>query len=50
MGLAIAKKVIEHHEGSIGIEIGENGGTCVTIRLPKVADNEKSPEAIQPLD
>ena len=50
MGLAIAKKVIEHHDGSIGIDIGENGGTCVTIRLPKVTNNEKSPEAIQPLD
>ena len=50
MGLAIAKKVIEHHDGSIEIDIGENGGTCVTIRLPKVTNNEKSPEAIQPLD
>jgi light-regulated signal transduction histidine kinase (bacteriophytochrome) len=46
MGLAIAKKVIEHHDGSIGIDLGENGGTCVTIRLPKVGDNEKSLEAV----
>lgn len=50
MGLAIAKKVIEHHDGSIGIDIGENGGTCVTIRLPNVGEREKSSEAVQPLD
>jgi PAS domain S-box-containing protein len=34
LGLPIAKRIIEAHGGSIGIEKAEGGGTKVTIRLP----------------
>ncbi len=34
LGLAIAKAIIEQHEGQISIESGTGNGTTVTIRLP----------------
>lgn len=34
MGLAFAKKVIEHHNGTIEIKVGENTSTRVIICLP----------------
>lgn len=42
MGLAIAKKVIEHHGGKIAIEIGEIRGTNVIVYLPDDDGSEKS--------
>jgi signal transduction histidine kinase len=41
MGLAFAKKVIKHHNGTIEINVSENASTCVIIHLPKVSDDEK---------
>lgn len=41
MGLALAKKVIEHHNGTIDIKAGENASTCVIIHLPQVSHDEK---------
>lgn len=35
LGLSIVRKIIEGHNGSIGIENREDAGTRVTIKLPK---------------
>jgi hypothetical protein len=34
LGLAIAKRVVDHHRGTIAIESSAGDGTTVTIRLP----------------
>jgi two-component system sporulation sensor kinase A len=34
MGLAICKRLVEAHGGSISLESQENAGTCVTVTLP----------------
>jgi signal transduction histidine kinase len=34
IGLALAKKVVEFHGGTIGLEPSPLGGTCVTFTLP----------------
>jgi PAS domain S-box-containing protein len=36
LGLSTAKRLIEAHEGHIGIECPPGGGTIVTVRLPAV--------------
>jgi two-component system sporulation sensor kinase A len=41
MGLAICKRLIEAHEGSISIESEEKKGTCVTIILPIDAEKKE---------
>ncbi|MCF7859600.1 MAG: hypothetical protein K9N07_09830 [Candidatus Cloacimonetes bacterium] len=41
MGLAIAKKIIEDHRGSITFYSKENFGTTFSITLP-IEENEKS--------
>ncbi len=35
LGLAVCRKIIEAHEGKIAIGVGPNGGTRVTVALPK---------------
>ena len=35
LGLAIVKKIMDGHEGSIGIESEEGIGTKVTLHLPR---------------
>ncbi len=45
LGLPIAKEIIEHHNGTIGIESVEGSGTLVMIRLPyKQIDERESGE------
>ena len=34
LGLAVTRKIIESHSGSITIKSEKNKGTCVTIMLP----------------
>ena len=34
LGLAIARRIVEEHGGTIGIDSAEGSGTVVTIRLP----------------
>lgn len=34
LGLAVAKKIVEEHEGSIAVKSKENEGTTFTVRLP----------------
>ncbi|MFY9259652.1 MAG: ATP-binding protein [Gallionella sp.] len=38
LGLAIVKKIIEEHNGQIGIENNSNGGATITITLPTVME------------
>ena len=40
MGLAIAKGIVEAHEGKIWIESGPEGGTRVVLTLPIGDSNE----------
>jgi signal transduction histidine kinase len=41
MGLAICKKIIDHHNGSIEITSQPGEGTCVKIRLPEKRSKEE---------
>jgi signal transduction histidine kinase len=34
LGLAVAKKIVDEHEGSITVKSAPNEGTSFTIRLP----------------
>lgn len=36
LGLAIVKKIIDDHNGKIGVESEENVGTTFTVKLPKI--------------
>ncbi|SNR34814.1 sensor histidine kinase [Halorubrum vacuolatum] len=38
MGLALCRKIIEEHDGSIEVDSVQGEGTAVTIRLPRTAD------------
>jgi signal transduction histidine kinase len=38
IGLAVAKKIVDEHEGSIGVRSAPGEGTTFTIRLPLTAD------------
>lgn len=38
LGLAIAKTIVDKHEGSISLNAADGGGSVVTIFLPKVSD------------
>jgi len=34
LGLAVSRKIVEEHEGAIGADSTESGGTVFTVRLP----------------
>lgn len=39
LGLAICKEIIEHYDGTIGVEPGpEDKGSCFYVRLPFLDD------------
>ena len=38
MGLALCRKIIEEHDGTIGVDSVRGEGTTVTIRLPRTPD------------
>lgn len=38
LGLAVTKKIIEEHHGSIQVDSEEGEGTTFTVTLPSVAD------------
>ncbi|MEX0599669.1 MAG: hybrid sensor histidine kinase/response regulator, partial [Rhodothermales bacterium] len=48
IGLALAKELLELHEGSIDVESEVGFGTAFTIRLPIVAESETIPEETSP--
>jgi signal transduction histidine kinase len=37
LGLALARRIVEVHGGSISVAPAEGGGSCFTVRLPKAA-------------
>jgi two-component system nitrogen regulation sensor histidine kinase GlnL len=41
LGMAIAKKIIEGHNGEIGIKSSKGSGTEVTIRMPRNGVNDQ---------
>ncbi|MCB9595079.1 MAG: HAMP domain-containing histidine kinase [Sandaracinaceae bacterium] len=43
LGLAIADRIVERHDGSLDIDPYEGGGTCVTLRLPPMAPRPDEP-------
>ena len=45
LGMAIARRIIERHHGSIEIESEEGQGSSVTLILPACADEKKDDES-----
>ena len=43
LGLAVAKKIVDEHEGSIGVRSAPGEGTTFTIRLPVYHENLADP-------
>jgi len=43
LGLAVAKKIVDEHEGSIAVRSMPDEGTTFTIRLPVVHENLADP-------
>jgi len=43
IGLAVAKKIVDEHEGSIGVRSAPGEGTSFTIRLPVYHENLNDP-------
>lgn len=45
LGLAVVKKVVEEHNGTIAIETSEEGGVCFNITFPAITDlSEMTPD------
>jgi PAS domain S-box-containing protein len=42
LGLAIVHNIMDLHRGSIGVEMGEKGGSVFTVLLPLLADESRS--------
>jgi signal transduction histidine kinase len=38
MGLAIARRLVEAHGGTVSLQSTPGAGTCVTVRLPHALD------------
>ena len=47
LGLAIVKKIVEEHNGSIGIENLPQGGTRITVSFPAVLDERRRQRRVQ---
>jgi two-component system sensor histidine kinase MprB len=48
LGLAIVKKVAEEHSGEVAISSPAGGGTLVTMRLPRIADQAEAAAVTMP--
>lgn len=46
IGLAVAKGIVESHNGTIEIDSKENAGTTVILALPLVESSQVTPEAV----
>lgn len=44
IGLAMCRKIVEHHGGTIRIEHGDGPGTCIAVTLPDRAETESETE------
>jgi len=45
IGLAISKRIVEHHGGEISLDAGYTGGTRICFTLPAIAPAEPDPAA-----
>ena len=50
LGLAIVKKIVEEHGGMLWAENANEGGACITIRLPVISTPSEEPEHVSSND